>query len=382
MIKSFDFPIIDCHAHIFPPAASAAGFSDVETHLLHQQRSMHMHGNQPYRRMRDSAIVTERGLWDADDPSPSGRRDVDFRVGSHGRYEWTVAGEDQYVQFLAPWMEDLSMNAETLVAYMDYAGVTAAVLQNEHIYGNLASEFAEASARFPGRFVGLAQVEEAFAYTDGELARVADQLDRFGMTGVYFTTTGMFRSGYSPMHSDTVYDPFWSMVERRGVPVFWVQSGSSPVGTYEDEMRHLARIVERFPGIRHVLVHGVPTTLYAGEHDRLVLPSVLETLLSQAPVQAEILYPIAWGGREEYPYSRAHGHIRQLLDRFGAERFLWGSDAPNVDRYCTYAQSLTYFTRYADYISAPDLRAILGGNAIDLIPALHPAQTTPAKAAE
>ena len=59
-----------------------------------------------------------------------------------------------------------------------------------------------------------------------------------------------------------------------------------------------------------------------------------------------------------------------MLDRFGAGRFLWGSDAPNVDRYCTYAQSLTYFTRYSDYLSAADRRAILRDNAVALIPAL------------
>lgn len=364
-----DYEIIDCHAHIFPPAASAAGFPDEATHLLHQQRAMHLHGNQPYRRRRDHSLVLERPLWDPNDPSPAGRRDVNFRVGSHGRYEWTVDGEDQYVQFLPPWMDRLEMTPETLVAYMDYAGVAAAILQNDHIYGNLAAFFADAARTHPGRFVGLAQVEEAFAYTDAELERLNDEIGRLGMAGFYFTTTGLFRSGYRPMHSDPAYDPYWKLVESSGLPVFWVQSASSPVGTYEDEMRHLARIIERFPGIRHVLVHGVPTALYADENDRLQLPSVLEALLSEAPVSAEILYPIAWGGKHEYPYPRAHAHIRQLLDRFGARRFLWGSDAPNVDRYCTYAQSLSYFTRYADYLSEADKRAILRDNAVALVPA-------------
>lgn len=365
-----NYGIIDCHAHIFPPAATAAGFPDAETHLLHQQRSMHVHGNQPYRRQADRSIVAERPLWDPADPSPAGRRDVNFRVGTHGRYEWTVEGEHQFVQFLAPWMDRLEMPAETLLAYMDNAGVETAVLQNEHIYGNLAADFAAASTAHPGRFVGLAQVEEAFAYTDAELERLDEEISRFGMAGFYFTTTGMFRSGYRPMHSDPVYDPYWQLVEKSGLPVFWVQSGNSPVGTYEDEMRHLARIVERFPAIRHLLVHGVPTELFADQSDRITLPSIVETMLTQAPVFAEILYPIAWGGKQEYPYSRAHAHIRQLLDRFGARRFLWGSDAPNVDRYCTYAQSLTYFTRYSDYLSEVDRRAILRDNAIALIPAL------------
>lgn len=365
-----DYGIIDCHAHIFPPAEGASGFPDAATHLLHQQRAMHMHGNQPYRRQRDNAIVTERMLWDMDDPSPAGRRDAGFRAGRFGRFEWSGDGEDYYVQFLPAWMDDLSMPADRLVAFMDGAGVETAILQNDHIYGNLAEDFASAARAHPGRFVGLAQVEEAFAYSDAELERLADEVGRLGMAGFYFTTTGMFRSGYRPMHSDPAYDPYWSFVEKSGLPVFWVQSGNSPVGTYEDEMRHLAKIIERFPRIRHLLVHGVPTALYADDNDRLQLPSIVRTLLTEAPVQAEILYPIAWGGRQEYPYPRAHTHIRQLLDAFGSNRFLWGSDAPNVDRYCTYSQSLTYFTRYSDYLSEADRRAILRDNAVALIPAL------------
>ncbi|MGO4839745.1 amidohydrolase family protein, partial [Rhizobiaceae sp. 2RAB30] len=136
-------------------------------------------------------------------------------------------------------------------------------------------------------------------------------------------------------------------------------------------MRHLARIVERFPGIHHVLVHGVPTALYSDERDRLILPDVLTMLLREAPVSAEILYPIAWGGKQDYPYPRAHHHIRQLVDRFGAGRFVWGSDTPNVDRYCTYRQSLTYFTGYSDYLSETDRRAILRDNALAIFPALR-----------
>lgn len=372
-----DFGVIDCHAHIFPPAAGAAGFPDVATHLLHQQRAMHMHGNQPYRRRRDDTIVTERMLWDPADPSPAGARDAAFRVGRFGRFEWTDGAEDYYVQFLPAWMDDLSMDADKLVAFMNYGGVAQAVLQNDHIYGNLAEDFSAAAAAHPGRFIGLAQVEEAFAFTDAEIARLEDQIGRLGMAGVYFTTTGMFRSGYRPFHSDRAYDPFWQAVERSGLPVFWVQSANSPVGGYEDEMRHLVRIVERFPKIHHVLVHGVPTALYADDQDRLALPDILTTLLTEAPVSAEILYPIAWGGKQDYPYPRAHRHIRQLTDMFGARRFVWGSDTPNVDRYCTYAQSLAYFTRYSDYLSEADRRAILRDNAVDLFPALRASSGTP-----
>ncbi|WP_414475310.1 amidohydrolase family protein [Microvirga sp. M2] len=364
-----DFGVIDIHAHIFPPLAGACGFKDVETHRLHQQRSMHVHGNQPYRRWRDNAVTQLRPLWSPEDPSEAGRAtDVDFRVGRHGRFEWTKDGEEYFVQFLPPYMDDLSAPAETIVRQMDYADIATAVLQNDHIYGNLAEDFASASKAHPGRFLGLAQVEEAFAFEDSEITRLVDHFDRLGMAGLYFTTTGLFRNGYRTLPDDPVYDPLWQEVAKRDLPVFWVHSANSPIGTYEDEMRHLTRIVERHPALRHVLVHGVPTALYADADDLIALPPLLDRLLREAPVFAELLYPIGWGGRMAYPYPRAVNHARQLVETYGSNRFMWGSDMPNVERYCTYAQSLNYLADHADFLSAEDTRRIFRDNALSLFP--------------
>ena len=85
---------------------------------------------------------------------------------------------------------------------------------------------------------------------------------------------------------------------------------------------------------------------------------------------AELLYPIAVGRKQEYPYTKVHTHIQQLIDAFGPSRFMWGSDSPNVDRYCTYAQSLTYFTNYFGHLPDQDLRDILRDNAVKVYPGL------------
>ena len=72
------------------------------------------------------------------------------------------------------------------------------------------------------------------------------------------------------------------------------------------------------------------------------LPDVITRLMRSGQVFAELLYPISWGGRHDYPYSKAAAQFRQLYDAFGPDRFIWGSDMPNVERFCTYRQSLTY----------------------------------------
>ena len=44
--------------------------------------------------------------------SVSGRRDVGFRVGRCGRFEWEANGEAQYVQFLPPVLKGQETVAE------------------------------------------------------------------------------------------------------------------------------------------------------------------------------------------------------------------------------------------------------------------------------
>jgi predicted TIM-barrel fold metal-dependent hydrolase len=362
-----DLSIIDGHCHIFPPLAGACGFPDAATHLAYQQRAMHMHGNQPYRRRHDHARIKERALWDPDDPSPAGRAtDVGFRVGSCGRFEWETAGEATYVQFLPPHMADLSAPPEVMVASMDYAGISTSILQNDHIYGNLAEDFAAAGKAYPGRFIGLAQVDEANAYRDEQLQVLRDQVERLRMAGLYFTTAGLSVSGYEPLHDDRAFDPLWTEITRLDLPVFWVQFGSSPVGSYEDEMLCLERIMERHPRIRHVLVHGLPTALYANPQGRVTLPEVIHRLMRSGQVYPELLYPISWGGQHDYPYPEAAVQFRQIYDAFGPDRFIWGSDMPNVERSCTYRQSLTYAFDCFDFLSNDDRRLIFRENALAL----------------
>ena len=86
-----------------------------------------------------------------------------------------------------------------------------------------------------------------------------------------------------------------------------------------------------------------------------------------------MLYPIAWGGRMPYPYARAQHHFRQTYDRFGAGKLVWGSDMPNVGRYCTYRQALGYVWDHADFLSAEDRRRIFRENALGLLAPAPPA---------
>ena len=357
------FKAIDCHAHIFPPLWEASGFDSPETHALYQQHALN--GKRPVRRRRDHAYVDPQEWWDPTDPTPTGRLDLNFRAGPHGRLEWERDGEGYYVQFLPPNLHDSASRPEVLVAQMDYVGVETAILQNDPIYGRLSPFFADAMARFPGRFIGLAQIEESFAYTDEQIASLTDQVERLGMKGLYFRLTGFFRNGYKTYYDDPAFDPFWEAMRRLRVPLFIVfHVRPFALGEFAEEIAHFLHWLERHPDIPTLVTHGWPTAQFADADDRVTFPDGVAAAMAHPGVFTELLYPIAWGGDMDYPFDRARHHVRQTYDRFGPDRLVWGSDMPNVERFCTYRQSLSYVRDHCPFLSDSDKEKIFRTNAL------------------
>ncbi|WP_204275412.1 amidohydrolase family protein, partial [Enterobacter hormaechei] len=67
------------------------------------------------------------------------------------------------------------------------------------------------------------------------------------------------------------------------------------------------------------------------------------------------------------PYVEAQVLVREMRDLFGAAKLIWGSDMPNVERFCTYRQSLDYVRRHCSFLSASEKDAILGGTLDEML---------------
>jgi len=60
-----------------------------------------------------------------------------------------------------------------------------------------------------------------------------------------------------------------------------------------------------------------------------------------------------------FPYADVHDHVRWLLDRFGRERVIWGSDYPNVSDVATYGES-RHWLRHVEGLSEADRSWLTG----------------------
>ena len=61
---------------------------------------------------------------------------------------------------------------------------------------------------------------------------------------------------------------------------------------------------------------------------------------------------------------RDHGGLifLDLRDRYGAEKLVWGSDMPNVERFCSYRQCVDYIRRHCAFLTSREKDLILGEN--------------------
>src|SRR2546430_1676170 len=110
--------IVDCHMHIFTWLNGPGGYDSDQRHLGYIKGSNSM----PVRRKRDNAVIVAPVPWD---------RVVDFRAATFGRYEWSLDGEEYYVQQFSPSLQTNESSPEFVITQMDFVGIDTAVLQHD-----------------------------------------------------------------------------------------------------------------------------------------------------------------------------------------------------------------------------------------------------------
>ena len=182
---------------------------------------------------------------------------------------------------------------------------------------------------------------------------------------LYYANRALFTTGYAHAFDDPIFDPFWEEVSGLGIPVFWEVVGVPDPNSQDDLLREIARLnrwLERWPRVRWSLDARLQP------RDSRAMPEPLAALLARDQLMVEILYPIHWARTHEYPFSELRPALRTLQQKVGAERLVWGSDMPNVERNCTYRQSLEYVRLNTDgWLPSAELDAILGLNVLRLL---------------
>jgi predicted TIM-barrel fold metal-dependent hydrolase len=358
--------IVDCHAHVFAHWAGACGHPSSSVHLKYLQKVVTRPWAKAFR-ARDGHEIKPTMLFRSGDNTWAGLTDVGFRVGRFGQLGFTWEGEDYYVQYLPVGMQELACPPELMLAQMTYAAVDHCILQAGGGYGMMNDYNAFTQHQYPQKFSGLLNIDEPLADRADTLAEVDRAVNALGLRGLYYAQD-FSRHGYSRNVNHPAFGAFWDKIVGYRLPVF-IELSSTPNydrAGYIANLLALDELLLRYPGHRFLLVMGPPVAHFAAS-GRWEFPPEALTAYERDNLQIEIMFPISWGGVWDYPYPEAQQLIRGLRDTFGASKLIWGSDMPNVERFCTYRQCVDYVRKHCTFLSDEERELILGRNAADLI---------------
>jgi len=254
----------------------------------------------------------------------------------------------QVSQMFPPSFDPVASPPEVLLGYMDQVGVEMAFCVQHHVYGDQNELVLECVRRWPDRFRG-------FAYLGGMgEPEAADRLERLiagGMTGLKIELPSTLR-----LRSDFRFDGEREMrvferLNQLGRPLV-IDINGCPA----EVVPQVRRVVETFPRIHLVVTHvgGAPEGIW---QERALLADV-DPRRGWVDLAA---LPLLVGGDEEYPYPRAQELVRWAVERFGAERVMWGTDYPPTLNGGTYRQLLDWVRRHCTFLSAEQKALVLGG---------------------
>ncbi len=353
--------IVDCHAHVFQSWEGACGHPSAEIHRKYMQKVQTRTSARVFR-ARDGLEVSGTLLFEPDRNGWAGLRDVNFRVGNYGRLDFTIDGEDYFSQYMPVGMQQIVAPPELMLTQMTNAGVDHTILQTGWGYGAMNDYNAFAQNQYPDKFTALLNVDEPRAYTDAALAEFDRAHRQLGLKGVYFALDAYARYEFDTVCDDPRMDAFWSKVDAAGLPCFFEVTAipDYDVQSYVANIVRLHGLMQRYRNITWVLVMGPPVGFF-GTGSSWNFPEEVLAAYRHERLLIEVMFPITWGGKWDYPYPEAQELIRGMRTLFGASKLVWGSDMPNVERFCTYRQSVDYVRRYCSFLRAAEKDAVLGG---------------------
>ncbi len=359
--------IIDCHAHVFQNWIDLCGHESQQVHWKYIQKNV-TRPRAMVKRTSDGTPGDARALFRTGDNSWAGlREDIGFRVGRFGRLEYTLDGGDYYIQYMPVGMANIEASPELQLAQMSYVGVDHSVLQAGMSYGVMNDYNAFCQKQYPGKFTGLFHVDEPMADSPRWMQEVDRARNQLGLRGLYYQLDSFSRYGFQWSFDDARFDSFWECIASLHIPVFF-EPASIPNYDAESYIANMCRLdclLTRFPAMGWLLVMGPPVQ-YFGTHGKWQFPEEVARTYARENLHLEIMFPISWGGVWDYPYPEAQALIKDLRDRYGAHKLIWGSDMPNVERFCTYRQCLDYVLRYCEFFTSEDKEMVLGGNVAEL----------------
>lgn len=241
---------------------------------------------------------------------------------------------------------------EQTVALMDEAGVDGAILVSAFtMYRYDASYAREVQRRHPGRFALVKPVDPA----DPAVAEImADWKRTSGAVGVRML---LARGGLAADPADPGLNRVLATAARLSLPVNLHIAGRLDQGIELIRRHPDTRIVVDHLGLVQPHEHPVPAEPWAA------LDKVLT--IARFDNVAMKLTGVCTLSHRPYPFDDIWEHVCRLIDAFGMDRCLWGTDWTRAVAFLSFRQGVDAF-RATSRLSRGDKAKLMGENAARL----------------
>ena len=159
---------------------------------------------------------------------------------------------------------------------------------------------------------------------------------------------------------DPEYDFLWKKIIDMGAIVAFDLGWND--GPFDFNIDRFKNVMIRFPNLRAVLCHlGVSKLWDVSQQYPFPL---LQKTLSLLEINKENLY-FDFSGMQccdpsrEYPYYRCLDFLKVAKSMGAMNKIMWGSDAPMIQRTCTYRQTLTSVVNYCPFLTDDEMEDLL-----------------------
>ena len=233
-------------------------------------------------------------------------------------------------QMMPPYMTDGENNVERIIANMDYAGVSGAVITQEYIDGNQDSYLLEAKSKYPER------IKICALYEEKEMGDIS-AFDGIKICAGRLADKNLLHHLY----------PF-ELADRYGKFI------SIDLADGDEQCAMMEEIISKFPNLKIAIGHFAMVTC-EGWLEQIKLAKHENVFIESGGITWLFNY-------EFYPYPSAVDAINEAAELVGFDKLMWGSDYPRTMTAITYKMSLDFIEK-TDKISEENKQLILGENA-------------------
>jgi len=262
--------------------------------------------------------------------------------------------DEAFAQSRASFIKFADPNTiERALGAMDAVGVRKALVTSFHLYHDIGYA-REAVERYPLRFALVPHVELTEPNPEDLMSGYSAEP---GIVALRISLMGKGDENFERLYQGK-YKRLLDSIASTGLPLMVLAAG---------HVKAIAWIAEHYPQTQLIVDHFgmIQGPNRQPPEDRF---SGLEDLLSLAafPSIAIKVTGLPTLSREGFPFRDLWPALRTAIDRFGAERLMWGSDFSRTRPMHTYADAINYL-KYSDALSESERRWILSSTAQKLI---------------